>query len=162
MSDWYYQGQYGQVGPITTDQVKELADLGGITGTTYMWRDGLADWIRAVQIPEVKSMLPVLPPAPPSFDPAPPPSFSAFSSPQPHFPQDQLASPFRSRKSRFLAAILNLMIPGVGRLYLGYLEVGLLQFCLAFVGVGIFWSWFDGITMLFGAVKFDGEGKVLY
>lgn len=163
MADWFYQGKYGQVGPISDEQVKELAGLGGITCDTYLWRDGMSDWAKAANLPEVKTLLPLNPPTPPAFQPAPPPVSGPFAfGPQPHYPQDRLAKNIRSPRNAYVGGLLNFLVPGLGRFYLGYTEIGLLQFCLSFVGIGLLWSWFDGITMFFGAVRFDGDGRSLF
>jgi TM2 domain-containing membrane protein YozV len=71
-------------------------------------------------------------------------------------------STVRSDKSRAVGGILNLIIPGVGRMYLGYGAMGILQFILALCGgVGIVWSFIDGILILTGTVKMDGFGREL-
>jgi TM2 domain-containing membrane protein YozV len=71
-------------------------------------------------------------------------------------------SPIRSDRSRALAGILQLLIPGVGRIYLGYAAYGVLQlfFTLCF-GIGYLWSIIDGIVILTGGVKLDGYGRQL-
>jgi TM2 domain-containing membrane protein YozV len=67
----------------------------------------------------------------------------------------------RSDKNRTTAAFLQI-IPGVGRMYLGYGAYGALQFLLMFCGgVGVIWSIIDGIMILSGAVKHDGYGRSL-
>lgn len=160
MQEWFYQGKYGQVGPITEDQVKELADLGGITADTYLWREGMVDWSKAAFLPEVKNLLPACPPPPPDFQRNPPPVTSNYGmGAQPHMPQSMFIP---SKRSPYVAGLLNFVVPGLGRFYLGYFEIGLLQFCLSCLGIGIIWSWFDGFTMFFGAVKFDADGKSLF
>ena len=66
-----------------------------------------------------------------------------------------------SDRSRPLAGVLNLIFPGVGRLYLGYMALGILQLLFALCGVGIIWSFIDGILMLAGSLKYDGYGRRL-
>jgi TM2 domain-containing membrane protein YozV len=66
-----------------------------------------------------------------------------------------------SDKSRNVAGTLQLL-PGFGRMYLGYGALGAMQFALAFcMGVGFAWSWIDGILILSGRVKLDGYGRTL-
>lgn len=67
----------------------------------------------------------------------------------------------RSDRSRIAAGILNLVIPGVGRMYLGYMAHGVLQLILSLCGVGYIWSIIDGIIILTGGVKLDGYGRRL-
>ena len=68
----------------------------------------------------------------------------------------------QSDRNRVVAGILNLLLPGVGRIYLGYAAHGVLQLVLSFCfGLGYLWSFVDGIIMLSGGVKYDGYGRVL-
>lgn len=68
----------------------------------------------------------------------------------------------RSDRSRTLAGILQLVLPGVGRIYLGYAAYGVLQLVLTFCFlVGLLWSFIDGILILAGSPKLDGYGRVL-
>ncbi|MGM9858698.1 MAG: NINE protein [Bacilli bacterium] len=64
-----------------------------------------------------------------------------------------------NRKSIMLAGILNLFLPGVGRLYLGYIGLGLGQLLTSGMYIGAIWSFVDGILMLTGSVKVDGQGN---
>ena len=64
-------------------------------------------------------------------------------------------------KSRLAAGLLNIFLPGVGRLYLGYVGIGVAQLLLAFIGVGVIWSFIDGIIILVGSVLVDGKGNPL-
>lgn len=67
----------------------------------------------------------------------------------------------RSDKNRVLAGILNIVLPGLGRMYLGYSMIGVIQFVLIFTGIGILWAFIDGLLMLTGNVKEDGYGREL-
>jgi len=70
-------------------------------------------------------------------------------------------------KSRMLGGLLNLLlpligIPGVGRIYMGYVGLGIAQLlCVLACGVGALWSFIDGIIILTGGVKVDGQGNEL-
>lgn len=65
-------------------------------------------------------------------------------------------------KSKLGAGLLNIFLPGVGRLYLGYTGIGIAQLLLAFLfGIGALWSFIDGILILTGNVVQDGKGKPL-
>jgi TM2 domain-containing membrane protein YozV len=67
----------------------------------------------------------------------------------------------RSDKKRITAGLLCL-IPGAGRLYLGYSAHGVLQLVTFLLcGVGLIWSWIDCFWILLGGEKFDGYGRVL-
>ena len=72
-----------------------------------------------------------------------------------------------SDKSRFTAAILQLFCGciGLGRFYLGYKTYAVLQilFSLLTCGFGGFvWGFTDGILILNGTVKTDGDGNYLF
>ncbi|HTQ09981.1 MAG TPA: DUF4339 domain-containing protein, partial [Fimbriimonadaceae bacterium] len=76
MADWYYIGHYGQLGPLTFEQVEELVQGGVIARDTYVWYQGLPDWSLAETVSELKSTFQliapvVVPPPPPSARPTP-------------------------------------------------------------------------------------------
>jgi hypothetical protein len=67
----------------------------------------------------------------------------------------------KSDKNKIVGGILNIILPGVGRMYLGYPVIGVLQFVTMFCGVGVFWALVDGFLILTGNVKEDGYGREL-
>lgn len=183
-ADWYYIGHYGQLGPLTLDQMKELVDGAVVTPETYVWKQGLPDWVFASQVSEFARMFaasPVeaVPPPPPSPGAriSPPgqstPPTSAYAEPRAAtcYPSGPAASyhpsaysnpdftSATSNRSRILAGVLQLIIPGVGRIYMGYSAIGILQLILSPCGVGYIWSFIDGILILVGNVKLDGYGR---
>jgi TM2 domain-containing membrane protein YozV len=64
-----------------------------------------------------------------------------------------------SDRNRVIAGLLQLLIPGGGRFYLGYMAHGFLQLITMPCVVGVLWAWIDGIIMLCGGVKLDGYGR---
>ena len=176
-AEWYYVGHYGQLGPLTLAQVNELASDGVITSETYVWRSGMSDWTPAQMVPDLRQALggsqpealppatPVAPPptpvSPRSLSPVVPEPFPTYSvHSQSGWQYIQTHAP-RSDKSRVAGGLLN-FIPGVGRLYLGYMAHGVLQiFTTFFCGVGLFWAWIDAIYILAGGVRLDGYGRRL-
>ena len=182
-AEWYYVGHYGQLGPLTLEQMSELARDGVIDGETYVWRPSMANWLMAKTVPELINQLPssfVPPPTPMqtppvigtppafgqphphSFQPTPPsgmgsPVSTPYGSQSWHYMQSHLP---QSDKSRLVGGLLN-VIPGFGRLYLGYAAHGILQLLTMFCGIGFIWSWIDGIFILAGGVKYDGYGRRL-
>ena len=67
-------------------------------------------------------------------------------------------------KSRIAGGVLNIVLPiGVGRLYLGYTKIAILQLVVAIVtcGIGSLWSLIDGVMILTGNVTVDGQGDPL-
>ena len=67
----------------------------------------------------------------------------------------------RSDKSRTVAGILQILIPGAGRIYLGYAALGVIQLFLAIFTCMLLhvWSIIDGILILSGEVRIDGYGR---
>lgn len=62
--------------------------------------------------------------------------------------------------SKILCAVLALLFPiGLHRFLMGHVGTGIVQMCLAlFLGIGIFWSWIDGILILTGSLRMaDGR-----
>lgn len=189
-AEWYYVGHYGQLGPLTLDQMGDLARDGVIDRDTYIWRVGMSDWVKAVVVQDLFPFLGVQEVTPPVFsggvspggNPPPSPGSSPpFVSPTPGHYQVSGVTPVpfasvttttygfqfgaitapKSDKSRIAAAILGIIIPGAGRFYLGYAAHGVLQFMLGICGPGVIWSWIDSIYILSGGVKYDGYGRTL-
>lgn len=52
MSEYYILNGSEQQGPYTIDQLR-----GRLTPQTYVWREGLADWIQASNLPELSAVL---------------------------------------------------------------------------------------------------------
>jgi len=175
VADWYYIGHYGQLGPLTRDQIDELIAGEVITRETYVWRTGMSDWASAEAIPELRDGFAAKP-----FAAQPPPPFSKPSA-EPSMPATpygteswtpSYASPYsrlesmsmiRSDRSRVVAGILQLVLPGVGRIYLGYAAIGVLQILITLITClfGWIWAFIDGILILAGTPKLDGYGRVL-
>jgi hypothetical protein len=171
VAEWYYIGHYGQLGPLTREQVDELIESGVIARDTYVWKTGMTDWLPASRVPELSgtfaSSATQLPPPPPPPSPASAPASVTPISPYGTSPYE-IASPsmypsLRSDRSRSLAGILQIIVPGVGRMYLGYAAYGVLQLVLAIGTCGLLWLWsiIDGIIILSGGVKLDGYGRQL-
>ena len=171
VADWYYIGHYGQLGPLTREQIDELIDGGVIDRDTHVWSTGMPEWLPAARISELQpafqsSQTLSAPPPPPNLprisDPQTMPASTFGSAPMPPPSFGQIYSPLQSDRNRVLAGILQLLIPGVGRMYLGYAAYGVLQlvFTLCF-GIGYLWSIIDGIIILTGGVKLDGYGRQL-
>jgi len=63
MSEWYYQQDGAEQGPITFDTLAEMAEEGGISRDTLVWKSGLPEWKPAGEVegifsspPDVDSM----------------------------------------------------------------------------------------------------------
>lgn len=174
-AEWYYVGHYGQLGPLTMSQIEELIRDGVIDKETFVWHGGLANWERAGNNSNLAGFFAASPyaappPPPPTMGSQPglgdyrqpvTPSFTGISG-YGAYGYDMATLPV-SDKSRLLAGILQLCIPGVGRMYLGYAAHGVLQLLLTPLGClsGWIWSIVDGIVILSGGLKLDGYGRRL-
>jgi hypothetical protein len=158
--DWYYVGKFGQVGPLPEEHALDLASCGVISSETFVWSEGMEDWKRASDVEAFKAKVPSPPPPPAPF---PRPVSGTPYSMQPRDFAYLIPDKPRSPLSRTAAGVLNLFVPGVGRMYLGYIGIGTLQLVVAFATcfVGHIWSFIDGILMLSGAVNEDGIGRTL-
>ncbi len=170
--EWFYVGNYGQLGPLAFDQVRGLVRDGVIERNTLVWRTGMNEWLLAESVPELRNeFAPMV--VPPAIPPSPPAPGNVV---YPQMPQAPMTVPYgadyamppvqwnipESDKSRLIAGILQLIIPGSGRIYLGYLAHGLGQLLLTpACFAGWFWSVVDGIAMLSGSTKYDGYGRAL-
>jgi TM2 domain-containing membrane protein YozV len=69
-----------------------------------------------------------------------------------------------SDKSKMVAGLLQIFLGGlgIGRFYLGYTTIGVLQIVVTIFtfGIGAIWPFVDGIMILLGKVP-DAEGRVL-
>lgn len=162
-AQWHYIGHYGQLGPLTDEQMAELVRDGVVQADTYVWRDGMSDWSMAAQCPGLDRMgLATPPPSPPPFQAPQLPVTGA--APPVVAPRADYAVRWgygapMSDRNRVLGGVLNL-IPGVGRIYLGYVAIGVLQALLTVLcGVGLIWGWVDALFILSGGLKHDGYGR---
>ncbi|MFQ3587297.1 MAG: GYF domain-containing protein [Fimbriimonadaceae bacterium] len=192
MAQWYYIGLHGQIGPLDEDQVGELIECGVIETDTYVWRSGMPEWVPAGQVPEllaqIRQLQPLLetPPAPPPIPPRtsgqtfgtgsgsgsvsqpPSPPTGAYGQPTltptaPYAYGGHLSGVVKSDRSRVAGGILNVMVPGIGRMYLGYSAIGVLQLVGTVLTCGLLWVWpfVDGLLILAGTPKVDGYGRIL-
>ena len=53
---YYYAIGNNQFGPVSIQQLSSLANSGQITINTYIWREGLANWMPAGSLPELKNI----------------------------------------------------------------------------------------------------------
>lgn len=48
-SDWYYTTNKQQMGPVSWDELKQLADRGLLKPHDMVWTDGMAEWVKAIR-----------------------------------------------------------------------------------------------------------------
>ncbi len=62
----YYVAQGGQqAGPFTMEQLQQMVSAGQISQQTYVWKQGLPNWMPAAQVPEISRLFGATPPPPP-------------------------------------------------------------------------------------------------
>jgi predicted Zn finger-like uncharacterized protein len=62
--EWHVILPQGQLGPLPLSDLIQKMVSGEMPPRAYVWRDGMADWKRADQVPEVSRWLPALRPTP--------------------------------------------------------------------------------------------------
>jgi hypothetical protein len=82
---WYFGRDGRQEGPISDEQLRTMVSNGSLRREDLVWRDGMADWQPAGQIPGLPF------PSPAAY--APPPTSSASSAP---------ASPYAPPRSEYV------------------------------------------------------------
>lgn len=55
MSQWYYAKNGQQLGPVTGEAIKAGVAKGQLTASDLVWQDGMADWRKIKEIPELSS-----------------------------------------------------------------------------------------------------------
>ena len=184
MGEWYYIGHYGQLGPLTREQIDELIDQEVVVRDTYVWRAGMSEWIYASRVTELnlsfRSKVPTIEPPPPPATQAPvaAPPMPPNATPMPMNARISTAQGviqpsayagyppnvyfLKSGKSRIAGGVIQFLLPGIGRMYLGYWGIGFMQIILTpCFGIGYLWTFIDGIIILSGGVKVDGYGRVM-
>jgi len=61
---WFFVHEDQASGPLSDLHIRTLLASGALTPTTLVWTDGVTDWIKASDIPELWSHDPVAPPIP--------------------------------------------------------------------------------------------------
>ncbi|GHU72296.1 hypothetical protein FACS189450_09830 [Spirochaetia bacterium] len=59
-------------GPYNLAILKDIAQKGTLTGSTYVWKAGMPDWVRAETVPEIAAFITSVPPAPSYLNPGSP------------------------------------------------------------------------------------------
>ncbi len=69
-----------------------------------------------------------------------------------------------SQKSKITAGLLNILLPfGIGRMYAGYINMGIAQLLVSILtcGFGSIWSFIDGIVIICTEDFRDSNGKIM-
>ncbi|MGE6760760.1 GYF domain-containing protein [Corallococcus interemptor] len=79
---WFVMVRNKQEGPLDEAAVAEWMAAGTISARSFFWRQGMPDWKRGSDIPELAALLaPAAPPEPPPPPPEPPPAVAAPRAP---------------------------------------------------------------------------------
>ena len=73
---WYYLKGDQQIGPMPRQAFQDAAARGELTAQTYVWTEGMAQWLPAAQVPGLLPMAVPPPPVAPSA-PAQVPAYAA-------------------------------------------------------------------------------------
>lgn len=60
-----------QAGPFDMNQLAQMAAGGQLTPATFVWRQGMANWTAASQVPELQTLFAPATPPPPPMPPMP-------------------------------------------------------------------------------------------
>lgn len=81
-AQWYAEQDGSRVGPMPRSQLDSMVVAGQVTATTLVWREGLADWTAAGQLPELaEDFKKVPPPLPKASGPPPLPTGTGRAAP---------------------------------------------------------------------------------
>ncbi len=70
-SEWYYRMEDQTLGPLSSRQLRSLAQTGAVEQDTFVWKQGLAKWVAASRI---KGLIETLAPQPVPVKPTPAPA----------------------------------------------------------------------------------------
>ena len=57
MAEWHYTRNGQEQGPVSSDELKELAIHGELEPSDLVWQEGMPQWVAASQVPELGSLL---------------------------------------------------------------------------------------------------------
>jgi hypothetical protein len=100
---WYFAQAGQQQGPVSDEQIKRMARDGSLGKEDLVWREGMASWQPAGEVPGFEFTAPAFTPPPPPASPVPvvippppPPAAMAppsYSAPQVQAPPDPYGAP---------------------------------------------------------------------
>lgn len=127
MNSYYYAGQDGQpYGPVDPGLLKNY----GVTRETLVWCEGMADWAKAGDVPELASLFAVMPPPMPQAANAAAPQSSVIYVNQPAQQQEEKSNACGVAGLVFsIIALFTSFVPGLSWL------IWFLGFLLSLIGV---------------------------
>lgn len=121
MADWYVSVNGGQAGPFPEAEFERMRARGLVPQNAFVWREGMANWILASELPGGAS---AAPPPPPITGPSPGIGPSAY--------------PFATGGQQFGAAPYGAVTPAAspnGLVVAAYVLGGLALLCSCFTGL---------------------------
>ena len=161
MSTWRYVQNGQPSAPVDTARLQALLTNGSLSPDTYVWKEGMANWLAAKSLPEFASCRPASPPPMPPVPTAPP-----MPSP-PNAPVSATDDIDRNRAFAIISYLWILFIVGLIAapnskfakyhanqglvLFLAELVLGVACFVLAFIPIlghlTILAGWIAGIVL---------------
>jgi len=89
-SPWFVMVRNKQEGPLDEGALRELVATGAVNGRSFFWQQGMADWKRGSDIPELAGLFE---PPPAAEPPPPPPAVAAVPEPVRHEPEPRAFVP---------------------------------------------------------------------
>jgi len=104
-AQWYYTRGGQQAGPVSADQLRQMAATGQVAPNELVWREGMANWQPIGSVPDLGAA--AAPPAAAPADPyAPPYQQPGAAYPQPGFQQMGYAPTSQSYNGMAIAALV--------------------------------------------------------
>ena len=110
-AEWYYGEGKEQKGPVTQEQLTELARKGVLTPQSLVWKEGLSGWVKASTVAGLfpsQTSAPV-PPAMPPLPASGPPALDQFATGTPTSSPAPGTVPASSGASRLAVLILTII-----------------------------------------------------
>lgn len=154
-SAWHYIKDGKPCGPTSCEELRELASSGQVQPTDCVWKEGMADWVPASELPEFEDVFP---------EPATPPPLPLPSGPPPYTPtaqifeQDLLAQQFsmKQRRRRILLIVASGIVVVCFFLPLFYVYVGRGSSAPSSLSFG--WNlWFGIVCFMIGLLSLAGS-----
>jgi len=113
--NWFYAQGNQQLGPVPLQQLSAMIGQGQVALTDLVWTDGMAAWIPAGNVPELSQAAPAV--AAPGVYPGAPVAAGGLQ----YYSQAPLQVEYAGFWLRFVAAILDAIITGIGGAILGFI-----------------------------------------
>lgn len=130
---WYVLVNDSQIGPLNFEEVRDLH----ITPSTMVWREGMSQWLPAMQVPELSSLFTggfnTTPPPPPGSND------NSCGQQQYYYNQPPYYNNYHSGKDKIVAGILAILLGSFGAqyFYLGRFGAGIICIILSLISYGI-------------------------